>query len=262
MIQLDIARVLKEKGLVARIGGIETEATYRVIKNKYIPGNLKKKLKVNAGFYGGSVELREFAYLNYLAITSADILASWDIKYQKRLLKLCNKNGSITLRDLEPFHFDENWWNLVVNSKLTVVTSFSNSFEKNIKNIEQVHPLLKSNTKTIEIVKAPDTSGSKDNFDTAWMSNLHKLVAQIKKQKPDICIIGAGAYALPAGYLLKQSGIGCIVLGGAVQLIAGIIGKRWEQRTDYSDLMNEYWMRPDKLDVPEYKNLIEGGCYW
>ena len=56
-------------------------------------------------------------------------------------------------------------------------------------------------------------------------------------------------------------------LGGSLQLLFGIKGKRWEdpnynKNYNYSELMNEYWIRPDERFKPQNAAQVEGGCYW
>lgn len=65
-----------------------------------------------------------------------------------------------------------------------------------------------------------------------------------------------------------------IHLGGALQLLFGIKGKRWTNPTYgmkslpfitenyYNNLMNEFWTSPAKTEKPLNANNVEGACYW
>ena len=54
-----------------------------------------------------------------------------------------------------------------------------------------------------------------------------------------------------------------IHLGGATQILFGIKGKRWEERSKYiSSLMNEHWVRPSSNEQIKNMKKIEEGCYW
>ena len=81
-----------------------------------------------------------------------------------------------------------------------------------------------------------------------------------------ICLIGAGAYGLPLAAHVKRMGKKGIHLGGTVQLLFGIKGKRWENNYhkvyDYTTLFNEEWVRPNKLEVPQNAQSVEEACYW
>lgn len=60
-------------------------------------------------------------------------------------------------------------------------------------------------------------------------------------------------------------GKGAIHLGGATQILFGIMGKRWE-RDSYANLMsniiNEYWTRTLLEEYVWGEEEVEGGCYW
>ena len=78
----------------------------------------------------------------------------------------------------------------------------------------------------------------------------------------DIAIIGCGAYGFNLAAHAKRTGHKAIHLEGASQLLFGIIGKRWENKEYYKDIINEHWCRPDESERPATANSVEGGCYW
>ena len=85
---------------------------------------------------------------------------------------------------------------------------------------------------------------------------------QIGKINFDVAIIGAGAYGLSLGAFIKRSGRQAIHLGGAVQILFGIKGARWNAEPEVSKLFNEYWVRPLPSEAPAQYKLVENGCYW
>ena len=78
----------------------------------------------------------------------------------------------------------------------------------------------------------------------------------------DIALIGCGAYGLPLAVQLKRAGKQAIHIGGALQLLFGIKGTRWENKPEASILFNEYWIRADLSERPRRLDQVEGGCYW
>ena len=61
-------------------------------------------------------------------------------------------------------------------------------------------------------------------------------------------------------------------LGGALQLLFGLRGRRWEDpaygadpgapKYDYFRLFNDAWMRPERAETVSHASRVEGGCYW
>ena len=78
----------------------------------------------------------------------------------------------------------------------------------------------------------------------------------------DVALIGAGAYGLPLSAHVKRSGKVAIHLGGALQILFGIKGRRWEAMPQISRFFNEAWVRPGAGETPDGNAKIEGGCYW
>ena len=91
---------------------------------------------------------------------------------------------------------------------------------------------------------------------------------QIDKIDYDVCLIGCGAYGFLLAAHCKMKGKKAVHLGGALQLLFGIKGKRWEDPNygfagkNYLSFMNEYWVRPSKEETPTLSNSVEGSCYW
>ena len=124
------------------------------------------------------------------------------------------------------------------------------------------------------LIKAIQSSGNGDgnNFNS-WFDALDFMKAEIDKVDYDICLIGAGAYGLPLAAHVKRNGKKSIHLGGALQLLFGIKGKRWENNSygvkewgipygAYLRLINEYWVRPLEEEKPNNAETVEGACYW
>jgi hypothetical protein len=81
----------------------------------------------------------------------------------------------------------------------------------------------------------------------------------------DIALIGCGAYGMPLGAFIKdEMHKQAMHIGGSLQILFGIKGKRWEgENYNYDKLLyNDAWVRPtDDLKPANYKN-VEEGCYW
>jgi hypothetical protein len=76
-----------------------------------------------------------------------------------------------------------------------------------------------------------------------------------------------------ASHAKKMGKIG-IHLGGSLQLLFGIRGKRWENKEygsslrqthpeiKYYELPNADWIRPTESETPKSANNVENACYW
>jgi hypothetical protein len=87
------------------------------------------------------------------------------------------------------------------------------------------------------------------------------LEVEVLKTGPHIVLLGCGGLAMPLAARLKRHGIVAIVLGGAIQLLFGIKGRRWDNHDFIPTLYND-WIYPSESEIPGAASDIEGGCYW
>ena len=159
--------------------------------------------------------------------------------------------------------------------KVVVVHPFAETIEQQylkrefLFNNKEVLP----NFKSLNVIKAVQTLGEGDTRFKDWFEALDYMKTEIDKMDYDVCLIGCGAYGFHLAAHVKRSGKKGIHLGGALQLLFGIKGKRWEDPNYgvkewgipsglYSNLMNEYWVRPGENDRPKNAEKVEGACYW
>jgi hypothetical protein len=88
------------------------------------------------------------------------------------------------------------------------------------------------------------------------------LETQVIASGAKVALLGCGGLAMPLALRLKKRGIVVIVLGGAIQLLFGIKGRRWTTHPVISGFFNDYWIYPSVEEIPGAAADIEGGCYW
>jgi hypothetical protein len=81
-------------------------------------------------------------------------------------------------------------------------------------------------------------------------------------QNAEIVLIGCGGLGAIIGHELRMRGKICIVMGGAIQVLFGIKGRRWQSHSIISSFWNDAWVWPRLEDTPRGAEEIEGGCYW
>lgn len=105
----------------------------------------------------------------------------------------------------------------------------------------------------------------KNGFDN-WVDEYKRILVEIESVDFDIALLGCGSFGLPlAGRIKTNFGKSAIHMGGCLQNLFGIKGKRWMMRNDYVCFMNEKWIKPFHAEVPSnVKNFspIDGACYF
>jgi hypothetical protein len=229
--------------------------------------SLIKSMKSNAGFFPPTQEkIEKFSMLMLQDIPLLDVLGSWlshEILFEKEL-KNCIK---INFELLNPYFSKIHWTRALEGKKVLVVHPFARTIESQFEKREL---LFKDNIlptfelKTIQAVQS--IAGNQTHF-SDWFEALDYMKSEIHKVDFDICLIGCGAYGFPLAAHVKRMGKKAVHMGGSLQLLFGIKGKRWENSDynpvyNYSKLMNEHWVYPNENENPYNSSSVEGGCYW
>ncbi len=254
---------------VTRFGATEI----RMIADVLYDG-LKKKEKVsawadkridNTGFFPNNYSsIKRFVQLYLDCCEDIDILAVWNIFMQKEIAERFVRNSVYTtMYALEPYYFEHPWSMALKNKKVLVIHPFAQSIQKQYLNRrylfknQEVLPEFELHT-----LKAVQTIAGEESKFANWFEALEWMYNEALNVDFDIALIGCGAYGLPLAVQLKRAGKQTIHIGGALQLLFGIKGNRWENKPEASILFNEYWIRADSSERPKRLDQVEGGCYW
>ncbi len=229
--------------------------------------NIIQRLHSGAGFFPPTEEkVEQFCRLMLEDLSQVDILGSW-LPYERYFEEELRNAKKVQLLALDPYWAAEPWTNALKGKKVLVVHPFSETIKKQFRkraNLFENNLLPEFELKTVKAVQS--IAGEKTPF-ADWFEALDYMKAEIDKVDYDICLIGAGAYGFPLAAHVKRMGKKSFHLGGSLQLLFGIRGKRWESPDyhhtyNYPGLVNKYWVSPNEEEKPTHANTVEGGCYW
>lgn len=235
--------------------------------------NVLKQMQQWSGFFPANEDkIEQFCELMVQDVPEVDILGSWLADEQLFEKQLVNAQ-KVHLRFLEPYWADNHWSRALEGKKVLVVHPFADDIESQYQRrtlLFKKNILPEFQLTTIKAVQsvADEKTGFQD-----WFAALDYMKAEIDKVDYDICLIGCGAYGFPLAAHVKRMGKKGFHYGGALQLLFGIRGNRWEDPTYgvkewgipygfYADLMNEHWIRPGNKEKPKNAQVVEGACYW
>lgn len=272
-----------EPFMVSRFGSIELDCLdfYKISKTstfnkyiKYIKGDIDSvgwsedlisRMQNNAGLFPTNKEnLERFSELMLNEIKNVDVLGSW-LDKENNFNEELSHVKTVKLLDLEPYYHENPWSSSLKGKTVLVIHPFVESIKvqyskRNLlfKN-EDVLPDFK--LKTYKPIQS--LAGNHESLEFIdWFQALEFMKNDIKAIEFDVAIIGCGAYGFPLASYIKKIGKKSIHLGGATQILFGIIGKRWELEYDMSNFFNENWIRPNNDERPKDFDKVENGCYW
>jgi hypothetical protein len=168
---------------------------------------------------------------------------------------------------LNPYFSKIPWTKALKGKKVLVVHPFANTIERQYQKRQLLFKddlLPQFQLSTVKAVQS--IAGIQTEF-ADWFEALDYMKSEIDKHDYDICLIGCGAYGFPLAAHVKRRGKKSVHLGGSLQLLFGIRGKRWENENynnqyNYARLMNEHWVKPSDEETPQSAVKVEGACYW
>lgn len=250
---------------------------------KYIQGkqfawwwenNVKDQMTRWSGFFPATEEnLMKFGEMMVEDSKQVDILGSW-LSTEQYLNEQLKSASRVHLMQLEPFWGTKPWSRALKGKRVLVVHPFSETIKTQYNKRHEL--FLKDDTlpdfEVLEVVRAVQSIGGESSYKD-WFDALNFMKSEIEKHDFDVCLVGCGAYGFPLAAHVKRMGKQAVHLGGALQLLFGIRGNRWEDPNygvkewgipsgTYSGLSNEYWVRPSKEEKPKTAGQVEGSCYW
>jgi hypothetical protein len=255
---------------VGRYGGTEmnmiySELLYRQHPEKDNRKDAVDKLCMLSGFFPSDVDKgRQFVDLMLEECVELDLQGAWR-RYMENYMyiKYQNRHAILTqLINLEPWnmykchksHGVKPWSAALKGKKVLVIHPFAETIERqynqNRKKIfsrifdaDDILPKFELHTiKAVQSLADEDTTRYSDWFEALeWMKEECPLAAEVKRMGKVV-----------------------VHLGGATQLLFGIIGSRWEQENPKfcQDVVNEYWVRPSVGEHIKSADKIENACYW
>lgn len=176
------------------------------------------------------------------------------------------------LRSLEPYYVPagSRWTEKLAGKKVTVVSSFTDTIQRQLLRQKEIWPngLLDISGVDWSFVRtgyAPITAAGNAEWPddcTTWEEAVEYVILQVQNRGSEVALIGCGGLGMIIAGRLKELGISSIVLGGAIQVLFGIKGRRWARHDVISGFWNDAWVSPSADEVPGAAKTIEGGCYW
>lgn len=255
-----------------RIGGTEIRAMVQCqpqMHDAKQKDSMRSLMICLSGFYGDLEDLDRFSRLMEKSLGSMDLLGIWFNQMEDYLIHhYGNKNMKLgLLAGLEPWYCPETPWSAALQGKrVVVIHPFRDSILTQYEKREHLFPgtdLLPEFD--LRCVKAVQTlMGQEDSRFPTWFDALDYMYEEAMKEPFDIALIACGAYGLPLAARLRDAGKQAIHMGGALQLLFGVKGKRWDDFDKINCYYSEYWQSPlpsDQLNDGNGNN-VENGCYW
>jgi len=251
--------------MAGKLGAVESRLLGEHRYGRRFSARTRLQAHQNAGIFPcDDVSLAVAAEEIWKALQSLELLGCWPVEYQARLLmELPHLPRRCEMPDLEPFAYVLPWSHALQGQKVLVLHPFVESLRHQWNRREVLfpdRPVLPS-FEAIFVATPMTIRGASHGF-LSWSAALDYLWHQVNSLTFDAAIIGCGAYSLPLAARIRSLGRTAIHLGGSLQLLFGVFGRRWEHFASQRALVNDAWIRPLISDRPASYEAVENGCYW
>lgn len=268
----EIIKEMIEKGdpfIISRLGlGPETGAIISYLNKRLIFKNF-----TNAGIYFKSRgDCKIYYDMNEKCFQNSFFLASYQDVYRREQNLIMKKFNLKELhsRVLEPFYVclenQEPWTLKLYGKKILVINPFVESFQKQIKSRFKIfkdknifHP-----DQEFVFYKSYQTSAG-NHLHSSWLETFNLMKEDIRKLDFDFALLGCGGYGLPlCNFIKEELGKSAVYVGGGLQLLFGVKGKRWINHPVIGKIIKENgkFISPSGDEIMRNNRKIEGGCYW
>ena len=211
----------------------------------------------------GPSEMERFHDLTAESLREVDVLGSW-VPGEMWFAAELEQAKIVTLHDLEPYRHATPWSSALEGKRVLVVhpyvESITSQYEKYGDKLFGNRGVLPPFT--LSTYRPPQAYFGEIQGAEEWFNHLDRMVADMRTLDFDVAIIGAGPFGMPLAASVKRMGRQAIHLGGATQLLFGILGNRWSADPVLMSITNEYWTKPLASETPNIAQNIEKGAYW
>ena len=251
--------------LIGRLGSTEAQETVNIAEGR----TPHPALAANSGVFASSNESvwptwRAFMSEYLAAVRDADMMQLWPLQCPESVAFMCYFNvvrpltfyhgGLLELLDLAEALARRR-------ARVLVVSPWASSIARNLPNLHLIHPSRNLTGLRVRVLRAPLTyTPTWHAFSIAnklfnWTDALaalknaasHEWSLGTRRARSHVVLLGCGAYGMPLAAHAKRAGLSSIYLGGALQLLFGIRGARWDSILP-SGTVNEYWTRPSAAE--------------
>jgi hypothetical protein len=269
-----LAKIVNKPGAAGKIGSTEIKCCRTWLRKRdkndicHDYGRYFKWAHISAGIFPpDAIHISRFCKEYLPTLGQLDYLAIWYNFGEHYTRKRYAPQATLgVLPSLEPYYHERPWSTQLEGKRVVVISSFPKTILSQYERREKVwakKPGILANFASLRSMRCPQIAGLIDKPEYPdWFVALDALKAELAREPFDVALIGAGGWSVPLAVHAKSLGAFGMHLGGGLQIMFGIMGRRWDNNPKIDALRNEFWTRPSDEERPKNFVVQENGCYW
>ena len=230
-----------------------------------------------AGFFPNDIDLGDrFLMIMKESLKEMDMLAPFYQFCENYFINHYTKKDIIISKSAWLFHICqlENVWTKALKGKrVLVISPFTETIRQQYQKRELLFPgkeILPEFGELLTYKSLMTIGDMRDDRFATWFEALEHMKREILAMDFEVALLGCGAYGFPLAAEIKKAGKQAVHMGGILQILFGIMGKRWDGtrnggalhiQKDIAKYYNEYWTYPLE-ERPREASKVEYGPYW
>jgi hypothetical protein len=261
--------------LISRISDNISKVSLSILNNGTPHSHQISLMQTHDGVYCNSYkDVELYARLYNKGILESTHISCFDTLYsheQNAYLAAKQVEKGLDYRVLEPFYMIEErirpWSYELLGKKVLIISPFVQTFQEQMERgwtfFEDCSIFQPG--QEIAYYKAFNTLAN-NRIHKNWFETFSIMCKDIRAMDFDVALLGCGGYGIPlCSYIYGTLKKSAIYVGGGLQLLFGVNGKRWLNQPIIkreSERSGSLWTRPSKEEQIQNRGIIEGGCYW
>ncbi|MBR0987619.1 hypothetical protein [Bradyrhizobium liaoningense] len=264
-----IADAIKNRraAAVGKIGRSELKVLSSWKRKSAYDESISEEIFYHSGVFPPTREALDDFCMQYSdACREVDLLAVWGASEEYSIVEeFCASSTLCEIEELEPYYHEKPWSAELKGLNVLVISPFVDSIARQFQAKQEIwsqYPAVILPEFNLKLLKAHHSEALQPTGYPNWSAMCDDAIRQASKIEFDVAIVGFGAASLPICSALKSEGKFAIHLGGAVQILFGLLGARWDQNPKIATFVNSHWSRPAGQERPLNSQRIERGAYW
>lgn len=254
---------------LCRLGSAEFTLVQLYDEHKLFHTNRLPQSNMYSIFHNSSQEVGQWVDLLRKDCKDIDIMAYFDDHpIEEYVIKTsCLPNmKQIRLEQIEAMLYENPWTMSLKGKKVLLISPFVDTMLKQYPHMHEIytnHLMLPDNLE-LKALKSVWFSGNPEDEFKTWFDALNYLYKEAMKIDFDVALLSCSAFGFNLAPMFKRAGKQAIQYGGALQLLFGIRGARWDNYPPYMGFYNDAWVRPPQNEKPSksFVKKMDDGCYW
>lgn len=230
-----------------------------------------------AGFFPNDTELGDqFLLIMKDSLKEMDFLApfyqfceDYFINYYTKKNIIISKNAGL----FEICRLENVWTKALKGKRVLVISPFTETIRQQYEKREHLFPgkeILPDFGELLTYKSLMTIGDMGDDRFATWFDALEFMKWEILAKDFEVALLGCGAYGFPLAAEIKKAGKQAVHMGGILQILFGVMGKRWDGtrtggplhiREDIAKYYNDSWTYPIEVK-PKEASKVEYGPYW